>query len=87
MIIKGSEIVPGPWTHVLRPGEIKAAPGQMLAGTWKVKLCEEFFTDKDFPTSYNNRSKRWVSQVFMQDNHVLQMIGATLFTGITTTRT
>ena len=75
VIIKGSEVVTG-WTRAPSGrDDPKVAPGQEPATTWKVKLGEEFFTDKDYPGSYDNKAKRWVSQVFWQDNHPLQMIG------------
>jgi len=30
----------------------------MPATTWKVKLGEEYFTDKDYPGAYDDKSKR-----------------------------
>ena len=35
----------------------------------------EIFTDPRFPGCYADKSKRWLSQVFLQDDHPLQMIG------------
>jgi parallel beta-helix repeat protein len=42
---------------------------------WKIPLGEEFFTDARFAGAYADKSKRWVSQVFLNDDHPLQMIG------------
>jgi parallel beta-helix repeat protein len=75
VVIKGSEIVQGPWTRLADAREVNVAPNVPRASVWRIKLGEEFFTDKDFPNSYTDTSKRWVSQVFWQDTHPLQMIG------------
>jgi parallel beta-helix repeat protein len=75
VVIKGSEIVKGPWERLADAREVNVAPNVPRASVWRVKLGEEFFTDKDFPGCYDNTSKRWVSQVFWQDSHPLQMIG------------
>ena len=42
---------------------------------WRIRLGDEFFTDPSFPGCYADKSKRWVSQVFIGDDHPLQMIG------------
>jgi parallel beta-helix repeat protein len=38
-------------------------------------LGEEFFTDPRFAGCYDDKSRRWVSQVFWQDDHPLRLIG------------
>jgi parallel beta-helix repeat protein len=73
VVIKGSEIVKGPWTRLADPADANASIADKR--TWKVKLGEEFFTDPRFTGSYADKSKRWVSQVFWQDQHPLRMIG------------
>jgi parallel beta-helix repeat protein len=73
VVIKGSEIVKGPWTRVAEPTDASASTADKH--TWKVTLGEEFFTDPRFQGSYADKSKRWVSQVFWQDDHPLKMIG------------
>lgn len=73
VVIKGSEIVKGPWTRLADPAD-KAAPFADKR-TWKVTLGDEFFTDPRFAGSYTDKSRRWVSQVWYQDDHPLRMIG------------
>jgi parallel beta-helix repeat protein len=75
VVIKGSEIIKGPWT---RCGDEKGflEPFKFAARRlWKIKLGDEFFTDARFPGCYDDKARRWVSQVFIDDDHPLQMIG------------
>ena len=75
VVIKGSEIVTGKWERMADTKEVMTAYHVPMTSIWRTKLGEEFFTDKDFAGCYNDKSKRWVSQVFYQDSHPLQMIG------------
>ena len=75
VVIKGSEVVKGPWEKLADVKEVQVAPNVPRVSVWRVKLGEEFFTDADFPGCYDDHSRRWVSQVFWQDSHPLQMIG------------
>lgn len=73
VVIKGSEIVRGSWVRLANPADSGASIADRR--TWKITLGEEFFTDAHFAGSYADKSKRWVSQVFWQDDHPLRMIG------------
>ncbi|MEI6499778.1 MAG: hypothetical protein WCP21_02000, partial [Armatimonadota bacterium] len=73
VVIKGSEIIKGPWTRLADPADKNAS--FVDKRTWKLKLGDEFFTDERFKGAYDDKTKRWVSQVFYQDDHPLQMIG------------
>lgn len=73
VVIKASEIVRGPWTRLADPADKSASVADKR--TWKIKLGEEFFTDERFKGAYDDKSRRWVSQVFYQDDHPLRMIG------------
>lgn len=73
VVIKGSELVRGTWTRLGDPADKATSVADRR--TWKTQLGEEFFTDPRFKGSYGDKSKRWVSQVFYQDDHPLRMIG------------
>jgi len=73
VVIKGSEIARGPWTRLADPADADASIADKR--TWKVELGEEFFTDPRFTGRYADKSERWLSQVFWQDDHPLRMIG------------
>jgi len=73
VVIKGSEIVKGKWTRLADRTDANASFADQR--TWKMTLGDEFFTDPRFAGSYADKSKRWVSQVFYQDDHPLRMIG------------
>jgi parallel beta-helix repeat protein len=75
VVIKGSEIVRGRWTKVTDAPPIKEPYPNAFTGVWKIALGEEFFTDAHFKGCYNDKARRWVSQVFMQDDKPLQRIG------------
>jgi parallel beta-helix repeat protein len=78
VVIKGSEIVKGPWTRLGDRKEWKDAKEPFFGAfrrVWTVPLGDEFFTDARFQGSYADKSKRWVSQVFYEDDHPLQFIG------------
>jgi parallel beta-helix repeat protein len=73
VLIKGSEIVKTPWKRLADPTDAKASV--VDKHTWKVTLGDKFFADPRFQGAYDDKSKRWVSQVFYQDNQPLRMIG------------
>jgi parallel beta-helix repeat protein len=73
VVIKGSEIIRGKWTHLADWADKTASLADKR--TWKITLGDEYFTDKRFEGVYNDKSRRWVSQVFWDDDHPLQMIG------------
>ena len=79
VVIKGSEVVKGPWIKMSDQKEIEEPFPEAFKKLWAVKLGEEFFTDPRFPTSYNKMSKRWVSQVFIDDTYALQKLGPTRY--------
>lgn len=75
VVIKGSEIVKGTWSKLkAEPGVQEPYPGA-FERVWKTQLGDEYFTDAVFAASYEDKSKRWVSQVFVQDWRALQRIG------------
>jgi len=75
VVIKGSEIVRGQWTRVGPLPDIPEPYPNAFANTWKIQLGDEFFTDARFPGLYDDKSTRWVSQVFLDDSKALQRIG------------
>jgi hypothetical protein len=75
VVIKGSEIVKGPWTEVPELQPSTNLPVFSCNRVWKTRLGEEFFTDPKFAGTYADPAKRWVSQVIIDDEHPLQMIG------------
>ncbi len=75
VIIKGSEPVRGGWTKLAKAPALKEPYPNAFADVWKVTLGEQFFTDSRFEGAYRDNSRRWVSQVFVQDDKPLQRIG------------
>ncbi len=75
VVIKGSEMVKGRWSRLGDDKSVKEPFPHALRRVWKIALGEEFFSDARFAGAYADRSKRWVSQVFLDDDHPLQMIG------------
>ena len=75
VVVKGSELVRGPWTRLSdHPDRVEPYPNA-FGDVWKITLGEEFFTDVRFEGSYRDKSRRWVSQVFLNENRPLQRIG------------
>ena len=75
VVIKGSEIVRGTWTKLSDdPAAAEPFPNA-YSGVWRVELGDEYFTDADFPHAYEQRERRWVSQVTVNDDCALQLIG------------
>ncbi len=75
VVIKGSEIVRGKWTKLQDVPNVEEPFPQAFTGVWKTTLGDEYFTDPRFEASYRDKSKRWVSQVFINDRKALQMTG------------
>ena len=75
VVIKGSEILKGKWGKVRDDANLKEPYPNAFTGVWKIALGDEYFVDPDFPGSYTDKSKRWVSQVFVDDHKALQRIG------------
>lgn len=73
VVVKGSEIIRGKWTRLADPADKTASVADRH--TWKIALGDEYFTDPRFEGSYRDKTQRWVSQLFYQDDHPLQMIG------------
>jgi hypothetical protein len=75
VVLKASEIVRGPWTRVKgAPGVREPFPNAFI-DVWRIPLSDAYFTDPDFAGGYADKSKRWVSQVVVDDNTPLQLIG------------
>ena len=75
VVVKGSELLRGRWTKLADEPDRKEPYPRAFAGVWKIPLGDEFFTDPRFQASYRDKSRRWVSQVFLNDNKPLQRIG------------
>jgi parallel beta-helix repeat protein len=74
VVIKGSEIVRGPWTKLANEKGAKEPYPHAFRRLWKIRLGDEFFREPN-STRLIDKSRRYVSQVFIQDDHALQMIG------------
>jgi hypothetical protein len=75
VVLEGSEPVRGAWTRVGGEGRIEEPYPNAFADVWKIELGEEFFVDPTFEHSYRDKSRRWVSQVFVDETRPLQRIG------------
>jgi len=75
VVIKGSEIVKGPWARLSAQTNSPEPFLYAYKRGWRIQLGDEFFSDPRMPGGYDDKSRRWVSQVFWEDNHPLQMIG------------
>ena len=75
VVLKGSELIRGAWTRVGEQAEIEEPYPNAFADVWKIELGDEFFTDPRFEGAYREKSRRWVSQVFMDETRPLQRIG------------
>jgi hypothetical protein len=76
MVVKGSELIRGPWTKLAAKAGRKEPYSNAFADVWTIQLDERFFTDARFQGGYQDKSRRWVSQVFLNDDRPLQRIGA-----------
>jgi parallel beta-helix repeat protein len=75
VVIKGSEVVRGKWTRLSELPDTKEPFPGAYARVWKVQLGDEFFTDVRPVAVFMDKSRRWVSQVVINDNTALQRIG------------
>jgi Right handed beta helix region len=75
VVIKGSEIVKGKWTRLKDRPDVKEPFPNAYTEVWTIPLGDEYFTDADFTDGYQDKGRRWVSQVFMDDERALQRIG------------
>ncbi len=75
VVIKGSEIVKGPWKRISEQEDGPEPFPHAYKRGWKIVLGDEFFTDPRMPGGYDDKSQRWLSQVFWEDRHPLQLIG------------
>ncbi|MBI2301808.1 MAG: right-handed parallel beta-helix repeat-containing protein [Armatimonadetes bacterium] len=74
VVIKGSEVIRGKWALL---GDVKDMPEPFQYANlhlWRIQLGDEYFIDPRFG-NYADKANRWVSQVFIDDDHPLQMIG------------
>ncbi len=76
VVIKGSEIVRGPWTKLSEDEAVAEPFPNAFSEVWRAKLGDEYFADPYFVASYEDPAKRWVSAVFLDDHRALQRIGA-----------
>ena len=75
VVVKGSERIKGRWTALHEEKGRKEPYPNAFANVWRIPLGDEFYTDPRFEASYRDKSKRWVSQVFVSESLALQMIG------------
>ncbi len=75
VMLKGSEQVRGTWTRLAGQRDIVEPYPNAFADVWKIELGDEFFTDPRFEGTYRDKSRRWVSQVFLDEALPLQRIG------------
>jgi len=75
VVLKGSERVVGPWQRVSEDPAMTEPFPNAFSGVWKITLGDEMFTDPRFAKSYEDKSRRWVSQVILNDTRTLQRIG------------
>ncbi len=76
VVVKGSELIRGPWTKLAAKADRKEPYPNAFADVWQIQLNERFFRDARFQGCYQDKSRRWVSQVFLNDDKPLQRIGA-----------
>lgn len=75
VVIKCSEIVRGPWKRVKDVPGMKEPFPNAFVDVWRTPLGDKYFTDPDFKGAYTDKSKRWISQVIVDDREPLQLIG------------
>ncbi|MBI5833675.1 MAG: right-handed parallel beta-helix repeat-containing protein [Armatimonadetes bacterium] len=73
VVIKGSDVVKGPWQRLTGDPNVKEPYPNAYANVWKVHLGDEFFVGPE----YVDKARRYVSSVF-QDGAALQQIGPDL---------
>jgi len=75
VVLKGSELARGPWEKLAEQADVPEPYPNAFSRVWRISLGDEFFTDARFQGCYQDRTRRWVSQVFVNDNKPLQRIG------------
>ncbi len=75
VVLKGSEIVRGSWQKLTDQADLPEPYPNAFSRVWRIALGDEFFSDDRFPGCYDDKTRRWVSQVFLNDNNPLQRIG------------
>ena len=75
VVVKGSEILRGQWVNLQDDPDAPEPFPDAFASIWRIEMGDEYFTDPDFPHSYEDKSRRWISQVFIDDERALQQIG------------
>ena len=75
VVLKGSEMARGRWQKLAEQADRKEPYPNAFTGVWRLVLGDEYFTDARFQGSYQDKTHRWVSQVFINDNKPLQRIG------------
>lgn len=75
VVIKGSEVLRGNWTKVGDQKELKEPYPNAFANVWRIQLTDAHFNENETPQAYRGHDKRWISQVFMDDQIALQRIG------------
>jgi parallel beta-helix repeat protein len=75
VVVKGSELVRGSWRKVSEHSPRPEPYPNAWSRVWQISLGDEFFTDARFQGAYQDKARRWVSQVFINDNMPLQRIG------------
>ncbi len=73
VIVKGSELIRGPWTLITQRKDVKEPYPHAYKNIWRIPLGDEYF-----PSS-PNKADRFVTQVFSCDYTPLQMIGRDRF--------
>jgi hypothetical protein len=75
VVLKGSELIRGPWIRVAAAKGLKEPYPLDTRRLWKIHLGEEFFADPHNPGLFADKSRRWLSQVFINDDNPLQLTG------------
>ncbi len=75
VVLKGSELARGRWQKLAEQAERKEPYPNAFTGVWRLVLGDEYFTDARFQGSYQDKTQRWVSQVFINESKPLQRIG------------
>lgn len=75
VVLKGSELIRGKWTRLTGQADRPEPYPGAFTDVWKATLGDEFFADARFQAAYQDKNRRWVSQVFLNDNRALQRIG------------
>lgn len=75
VVVKGSEILRGPWKRWSDSPDRKEPYPAAFDGVWMVSLGDAYFADPRSKDFFANKARRYVSQVFVNDDKPLQQIG------------